>query len=392
VFFLPFLLLVLSNAGSWWSVQTAGADTNLRGVSVILAPGKNDQLHDLIWASGSNGTILRSIDDGNTWQQIPVAGASTLDFRDVEAFSANEAYVMSIGDQGQSRIYKTTDGGKNWQLQYSDKRLGFFLDSMACDSEEHCVAVGDPVDGKFVVLQTLDGQHWSELPQDKMPPALPKEGAFAASGTIIALCSEGMLFGTGGPAARIFRSTDGGQSWTVTETPIGGGTDSRGVFSIACGGPNDLVAVGGDYKRPDDNKNVAVYSHDAGKTWSLAETQPGGFRSAVASFSYGDFAAVGPNGTDISIDRGAHWRRSDKLNLNAVAFEGTNGWAVGPKGTVARFKTHFEYGFRKVSPRDAGELAINPAISVLQNRTAGSTGSSGRRSNFHLAASQTMSE
>jgi len=263
---------------------------------------------------------------------------------------------------------------------------------MACDSEEHCVAVGDPVDGKFVVLQTLDGQHWSELPQDKMPPALPKEGAFAASGTIIALCSEGMLFGTGGPAARIFRSTDGGQSWTVTETPIGGGTDSRGVFSIACGGPNDLVAVGGDYKRPDDNKNVAVYSHDAGKTWSLAETQPGGFRSAVASFSYGDFAAVGPNGTDISIDRGAHWRRSDKLNLNAVAFEGTNGWAVGPKGTVARFKTHFEYGFRKVSPRDAGELAINPAISVLQNRTAGSTGSSGRRSNFHLAASLAMSE
>jgi photosystem II stability/assembly factor-like uncharacterized protein len=339
-----FFFVLLSDKAPWWSVQTSGAETNLRGVSVILGAGKKDQLHYIVWAAGSNGVILRSLDDGNTWQQISIPHASGLDFRDVEAFSADEAYIMSSGDGEQSRIYKTIDGGKSWELQYSDQRAGFFLDSMACDSRIHCVALSDPVDGKFLVLATNDGKHWSELPRDKMPPALPKEGAFAASGTAIALCDRGgMYFGTGGPAARIFRSMDEGKSWSVSETRIGGGAPSRGVFSLACDGPDDLVAVGGDYKKPDDGDRVAIYSDDAGSTWHLAESQPGGYRSAVASSSYDDFVAVGPNGTDISHDKGVHWKHTDRLNLNALGFEGQNGWGVGPKGTVARFKTHYFY-------------------------------------------------
>jgi photosystem II stability/assembly factor-like uncharacterized protein len=348
VFFLSLFLLLLSDNAPWWSMQTSGVDSNLRGVSVVLGAGKKDRLHYIIWASGSEGTVLRSLADGSTWQQISIPHASGLDFRDVEAFSADEAYVMSSGDGEKSRIYKTIDGGKSWELQYTDRRPGFFLDSMACDSKTHCVALSDPVDGKFLVLTTIDGKHWAELPRDKMPLALPKEGAFAASGTAITLCERGgMYFGTGGPAARIFGSKDEGKSWSVSETPIGGGAASRGVFSIACEDPDDLVAVGGDYQQPNDSKDVAIYSDDAGSKWHLAESQPGGFRSAVASFSGEDFAAVGPNGTDISHDKGIHWRHTDRLNLNAVGFEGENGWGVGPKGAVARFKTHFFYQIRR---------------------------------------------
>jgi photosystem II stability/assembly factor-like uncharacterized protein len=348
VLLLPLWFLLLSDNAPWWSVQSTGVDANLRGVSVVLGAGKKDQLHYIIWAVGSNGTVLRSLDDGGTWHRISVPHASGLDFRDVEAFSEDEAYVMSSGDGEQSRIYKTTDGGKSWELQYTDRRSGFFLDSMACDSKMHCVALSDPVDGKFVVLMTSDGKHWSELPRDKMPPALPKEGAFAASGTAILVCEQGgMYFGTGGPAARIFGSKDDGRSWSVAETPIGGAAASRGVFSIACQDRDDLVAVGGDYKDPDNDKRVAIYSDDAGQTWHLAESQPGGYRSAVAWFSYDDFASVGPNGTDISQDKGVHWTHTDRLNLNALAFKGTNGWGVGPKGAVARFKTHFAYQIRR---------------------------------------------
>jgi photosystem II stability/assembly factor-like uncharacterized protein len=342
------LFLQLKDNAPWWSVQSSGSDANLRGVSVVLDAGKNDRLQYMIWASGSDGVILRSTDEGGTWRRTSVPNTDGLDFRDIEAFSADEAYVMSSGEGQKSRIYKTTDGGKTWKLQYSGTTSEFFLDSMACDSKTHCVALSDPVNGKFVVLSTNDGEHWSELPRERMPPALTKEGAFAASGTAIALCDRGgIYFGTGGPAARVFRSLDQGRLWTVSETPIISGTASSGIFSIACNGPDDLVAVGGDYKNANDDKRVAIYSDDAGATWHLAEAQPGGYRSAVASFSYGDFAAVGPNGTDISHDKGIHWRHTEKLNLNAIAFESANGWGVGPKGAVARFKTHFEYQIRR---------------------------------------------
>jgi photosystem II stability/assembly factor-like uncharacterized protein len=342
------LLLDTSDSSLWWSVQTKGLDTNLRGVSVRYNQSSQGRQHYVVWASGSNGVILRSVNDGKTWKQIAVEGTDGLDFRDIEAFSADVAYVLSSGDGNKSLIYKTIDGGKGWKLQYFDKRPGFFLDSLACSSSTRCVALSDPVGGKFLVLNTEDGEHWNELPRGGMPAALPQEGAFAASGTAIALCQRGIYFGTGGPKARIFHSADSGRTWTVVETPISSGNASSGIFSIACAGTT-LVAVGGDYKEPARADRVAMYSED-GETWQLSAEQPGGYRSAVGSFD-GDYAAVGPNGTDVSKDHGNHWQHTDHLNLNAVGFDGAEGgWAVGPQGTIARFKTHWFYEIRNRPP------------------------------------------
>jgi photosystem II stability/assembly factor-like uncharacterized protein len=338
VHILTFILitLALSDTAPWWQVQTSGLDTNLRGISVSqTSTGKY-----AVWASGTKGTVLRSTDDGKTWTQLHVAGGNTLDFRDIEGFGEETAYVMSSGDGEMSRIYKTTDGGESWTLQYTDKRSGFFLDSLACDSKTQCFALSDPVDGRFLILTTDDGQHWKELPRDKMPAALPTEGAFAASGTAIALCNnKDIYFGTGGPAARVFHSVDHGRSWIAVETPVVSGNASSGIFSIACHG-RSIVAVGGNYKEPDGTGKVAVYSNDSGATWRLAEQQPSGYRSGVAFLSEDDFAAIGPNGTDISHDAGVHWIHTDALNLNAASFTATLGWAVGPKGTIARFNPH----------------------------------------------------
>ena len=329
-----------------WSVQAGGLDTNLRGISVkyVSTKGKRDFK---VWASGSNGVILRSTNSGRSWKQLNVPDASDFDFRDIEGFDTDTAYVMSSGDGYKSRIYKTIDGGKRWTLQYSDKRPGFFLDSLACDSETHCVALSDPVEGKFLVLTTNDGEHWKELPRDKMPAILTGEGAFAASGTAIALCGRGnVFFGTGGGrVSRVFHSRDGGRSWIAVETPIASGNPSSGVFSVACDS-DFIVAVGGDYKEPGNAKSVAAYSHDAGATWRLAEKQPGGYRSAVAHFSHRDFATVGTNGTDFAGyegREGMHWEPTDALNLNTADFADQEGWAVGPKGTIARFKSHHTF-------------------------------------------------
>jgi photosystem II stability/assembly factor-like uncharacterized protein len=314
-------------------VQSTGFNSNLRGISVIPRnSGKS-----IVWASGTKGTVLRSLDDGKSWKQLKIADTADLDFRDVEAFGATTAYVMSSGDGEKSRIYKTTDGGTSWTLQYTDKRARFFLDSLACVSRTHCFALSDPVDGKFLVLTTTDGQHWNELPRDKMPAALPTEGAFAASGTSIAICKNNIYFGTGGPAARVFHSADRGYSWTAVQTPMASGNASSGIFSLACH-DRYVIAVGGDYRNPDRAEGVAAYSDDHGQTWHLAGHPPAGYRSSVCLASATAFA-VGPNGEDTSLDYGAHWKSVDTLNLNAAALTPAGiGWAVGPGGTFKHFQ------------------------------------------------------
>jgi photosystem II stability/assembly factor-like uncharacterized protein len=265
-----------------------------------------------------------------------IPGGETLDFRAVQAFAATTAYVMSSGEGAQSRIYKTTDGGERWKLQYQGVQKEFFLDALICNNEKHCTALSDPVDGKFLLLANTDGEHWLELPRERMPAALPKEGAFAASNSSLCLGGKDIHFGTGGPAARVFASHDFGQSWTLIETPIVSGNVSSGIFSLFCDA-NTIVAVGGDYQDPARAYKNAALSKDGGKTWELAAQPPGGYRSAVGKYN-GGFVAVGPTGTETSAD-GLHWSFIGKLNFNACAFPipGNEGWAVGPHGTVAKF-------------------------------------------------------
>jgi photosystem II stability/assembly factor-like uncharacterized protein len=320
-----------------WKVQTSGTDTNLRGVSVVYVQNKKGAQSLAIWSSGSNGAILRSLDEGTTWQRLSVAGGETLDFRGIVAFDDKSAYVMSSGEGDRSRIYKTKDGGATWALQYSDKRKEFFLDTIACLSETHCFALGDPINGKFVLLNTIDGEHWNPLPTDYLPNALPTEGAFAASNSSLLVYGETVLFGTGGPAARVFRSSDLGRSWSVAETPLAHGNASSGIFSLTRWRGTELIAVGGDYRDPKRASGASAYSLDDGQTWQLSSQLPGGFRSGVASNAAAVFA-IGPDGGDFSVDGGVSWKRTDSLNLNAAALlDNWNGWAVGPNGTIARF-------------------------------------------------------
>lgn len=339
---LYFLLFTAPAEAQWWKVQTSGLDTNLRGISAVYTPDKKSVA--AAWAVGSNGVVLRSLDLGKGWKRLHVSGGDALDFRGIVAFDAKSAYVMSIGKAGQSRIYKTSDGGESWKLQYSDSRPDFFLDAIACKSEKQCLAVGDSLDGKFLMLETTDGEHWTQLPAEHMPAPRPGEGSFAASNSNISLSGSEIFVVTGVMTARILHSADSGHSWTVMEVPIVHGNESSGIFSIARAetdaGPV-LVAVGGDYQDVKRASAVAATSLDRGKTWKLAAQQPGGFRSAVAAVDRTTFVAVGPSGEDISVDRGAHWKPIGSLNLNAVTIlDSQYGWAVGPNGTVARFVNH----------------------------------------------------
>jgi photosystem II stability/assembly factor-like uncharacterized protein len=345
------LLLLFSSSAEaqWWKVQTSGIDTNLRGVSAAYTSDAKGVPVPVVWVSGSNGVILRSLDEGKTWKRLHVADGDTLDFRGIVAFNGTTAYVMSSGEGEKSRIYKTTDGGETWKLQYTKNRKEFFLDSIACLSETHCFAVSDPIDEKFLLLTTTDGERWNPLPSGNMPAALPGEGAFAASNTCLSLSGKDIFLGSGGPAARVFHSPDSGRTWTVAETPLAHGNASSGVFSIASGNGKELVVVGGDYQDPKRASAVAAYSKDRGKTWQLSKQHPGGYRSAVACDDDLLCVAIGPNGEDISMskDSGAGWKPTDWLNLNAVTIlDCKHGWAVGPNGTIAVFINHLQFEIR----------------------------------------------
>jgi photosystem II stability/assembly factor-like uncharacterized protein len=329
-----------------WKIQTSGIDTNLRGVSAAWTdiPGKTPEA--VVWASGSNGVVLLSMDGGKNWKRLRVEGGETLDFRGIRAIDQKTAYLMSSGEGDKSRIYKTTDGGSRWTLQYTDKRKEFFLDAIACETETKCFALGDPMDGKFLIVETHDGEHWARLPTDQLPMALKGEGAFAASNSALSLGENDDLFFVtgGGERARAFYSPNGGQTWSWFETPIRAGDAAAGAFSIEAKEGKVLVLVGGDYKRPELAERVAALSVDKGETWSLAEKQPGGYRSAVASVDGQLFVAVGPNGTDVSMDAGKTWQNSDPLNLNAISvLDIFDTWAVGAKGTIAKFVNPKKY-------------------------------------------------
>jgi len=334
------ILFVTPAAAQSWTIETSGWDSNLRSVSATHARNPERHPAPVIWASGSHGRMLRSNDGGKHYTRRLINGGQALDLRGIQAFNEKLAYVMSSGPGKMSRIYKTHDGGDLWKLQFSGSHPQFFLDALVCISEKECIALSDPVDGKFVLIRTTDGEHWKELPRDTMPPALPEESAFAASDSCLAIYeNREIYFVTGHGAARVFHSPDLGRTWTVTDTPIVKGNPSWGAFSITRRG-SLLVVVGGDYKDDAGPERTVAYSLDSGVSWNLAAGPPGGFRSAVAFLDRNTLLTVGTGGEDVSTDQGAHWMRTGDLDLNAIAVLDGAAWAVGPEATIVHWSDH----------------------------------------------------
>jgi photosystem II stability/assembly factor-like uncharacterized protein len=314
-----------------WQIQAIATKADFRGLCVVSP--------SCAWVSGTKGTYARTADGGKTWSVGTVPGAARLDFRDVEAFGETTAYLLSAGPGDASRIYKTVDGGKTWEMQFRSADPAAFLDAIAFWDEKNGIALGDPVKGRFQLIATADGgAHWVPLAAKGLPPALPGEGAFAASGTcLVAHGASDVWYATGGArSARVFHSTDRGQSWQVSETPVATGAASAGIFSLAFRDSRHGLAVGGDYSKPDRLGATAAATADGGKTWTLLKLGLP-YCSAVA-WAKDRWVAVGTSGSHVSLDNSATWKRLDRENYNSVGFtSGGEGWAVGPKGRVAKF-------------------------------------------------------
>ncbi|WP_169977357.1 WD40/YVTN/BNR-like repeat-containing protein [Tautonia rosea] len=316
-----------------WIAQESGTTHRLRGISVVT-----DQI---AWASGAGGTILRTVDGGNTWERKTVPDADLLDFRDIQAFDANRAYALAIGLGASSQIVKTTDGGTSWNRSFINPDHDGFFDALAFWDADHGLVLGDPVGGRFVILTTNDGgSSWSRIDSIGMPEALPGEGAFAASGTcLVVLGPDHAWFGTS--RGRVFRSSDRGQTWTVHQTPIRADSPSAGVFSLSFRDTDHGVALGGDFEQPDQPGQSVALTSDGGRSWRLPRgAEPGGYRSAVVVIpgtEHPSLITVGPSGSDHSLDQGETWTPLGNTGFHAVDAAGLNlVWAVGEDGRISR--------------------------------------------------------
>jgi photosystem II stability/assembly factor-like uncharacterized protein len=266
-----------------------------------------------------------------------------LEFRDVQGVSATEAYLMAAGPGAASRIYKTTDGGKTWVLQFKNEREKAFYDCFAFWTPDRGITMSDAVNGVFPVIRTRNGETWNFI-GGKLPEAQAGEAAFAASGTCVATQGTNRAWiGTGGAAkARILRTTDGGDSWQAFNTPIVQGTPASGILTLAFRTGSDGILAGGDLEHPDAHANNVAVSHDGGRTWQLAERTP--FTGAAYGLDYArgwrqrTVVITGPKGAAWSSNEGESWHLlAGVKDFWAVAFANPKaGWLVGTEGRILK--------------------------------------------------------
>lgn len=318
---------------------SSGTTARLQAVSVAG--------DDVIWASGLEGTFVRSIDGGKTWTAAVVAESEDRQFRDVHAVDADTAYLMSSGPGDASRIYKTMDGGMSWSEQFVNDVPGAFYDCMDFWDADHGIAFSDSVDGEVMIIRTDDGETWQRIGSESLPPALEGEGGFAASGTCVRVLGASTAYiAMGVNSARVLRTRDRGASWDVVRTPVPHENETSGLTSVAFLDNGAGVAAGGDIAAPEVYEDTVAVSEDGGESWWLVAGPT--FTGAVYGVAFVpgaptlSFVAVGPGGASYSVDNGSTWSSISSDSYWSVGFAPSGvGFLVGPDGRLSRIELSF---------------------------------------------------
>lgn len=323
-----------------WQIQDSGCKASLRGLCVVS--------EKIAWASGSDGTVLRTVDGGKNWQDCSPKAAKKLDFRDIHAFNDKRAVIVNAGQP--ARFYLTTDGGKSWKKTFEHPNEKSFFDAVSFWDDKHGIAMSDPIDDRVLLIETLDGgTTWKELPAERRPKKQRGEAGFAASGTNMRVIGKDtVMIALGGAekeqeeeSSRIVISRDRAKTWTAHTVPMPR-NESSGIFSIEFTDAKHGIAVGGDYLKQKIVRGNMAVTNNGGRTWTKTKGKPTtGYRSCVVSgkskVGKPIMIAVGPTGTDVSIDGGKTFANVSSDGFHAVQFtpDGKQAWASGPDGKIA---------------------------------------------------------
>ena len=316
------LFLLITVQAQKVDMLSSGTDISIRGLSVVT--------NNIIWASGSDGTVGKSTNGGKNWKWIKVKGFEKTDFRDIEAFDGKTALIMSISEP--AYILRTTDGGDSWKTVYTNNTKGVFLDALEFWDNKKGIVLGDPIDDHFVIIRTANGgKSWQQESTQNSPVSDSGEACFASSGTNIrTLNKREAIFISGGIKSRLFIGNK------RIDLPIVQGKTSTGANSIAVKKSTTMVIVGGDFTSKDDTTRNCAITTDGGKSFTSPEIAPHGYRSCVEYINKNTWISCGLNGVDFSTDNGKKWNWISKESLNVCrkAKKGNAVFFAGAKGKI----------------------------------------------------------
>ncbi|MFA9206232.1 MAG: WD40/YVTN/BNR-like repeat-containing protein [Burkholderiaceae bacterium] len=289
--------------------------TQKKGVSIrgMAVPNTNT-----IWASGSKGSIAKSVNGGTDFEWMQVAGYETRDFRSIHAWDDKEAIIVAIA--APAIILKTKDGGTSWYKVYENTDTLMFLDAIHFKDASNGLVVGDPIGNTIFLLSTSDkGEHWNEVSSSYFKTPLEKgEAFFASSGSNIAQLSKEDFLVSGGMRSRLWINGE------AMDIPIIQGGKSTGANSMAISpNGNNIMIVGGDFMKDTSRLENAVglklmeepnSNQEKGQLkrkslWVLDKYigHPNGYRSGVEYVSNTLLISCGTSGVDISKNKGKNW-------------------------------------------------------------------------------------
>jgi len=285
-----------------------------KGVSIrgLAVPNQNT-----IWASGSKGSIAKSVNGGADFEWMQVKGYESRDFRSIHAWDDKEVIIVAIA--APAIILKTKDGGTSWYKVYENTDTLMFLDAIHFKDAANGLVVGDPISNHIFLLSTVDkGENWNEVPSSYFKTPLEKgEAFFASSGSNIAQLSKDDFLVSGGVRSRLWING------AAMDIPILQGGTSTGANSMAISpNGNNIMIVGGDFMKDTSRTQNAVglklfIKPNSNKKWQSEKIPywkidefvgfPNGYRSGVEYVSNTILISCGTSGVDISKNKGKNW-------------------------------------------------------------------------------------
>ena len=345
--FLLFIFLIIyfvSNAqnsdNNSIKLLTQKKGVSIRGLSI---PESN-----IIWASGSKGTVAISINSGNNFEWLQVPGYETRDFRSIHAWNEKEAIIVAVA--APAIILKTKDAGKSWYKVYENTDTLMFLDALHFKNSDEGLVVGDPINNTIFLLSTKDkGEHWTAVASEYFKTPLAEgEAFFASSSSNIAQLSNEDFLVSGGRVSRVWING------TAMDIPIVQGAKSTGANSIAIAPNKDkLIIVGGDFTKDTSRLANAVglklmhsrFKKQKGASSShwMVDTSiglPNGYRSSVTYISQNVIICSGTSGVDISKNSGKTWHLISNESFHIVQKQpGSNAvFLAGAGGRIGYYR------------------------------------------------------